>query len=108
MVRALLKTYRHLKDCISETNALVDELYGKMPYARLNQTVPGFGKFLSMLVSVEIEDIKRFDYVRKLHAYTKVIPSTHSSGERSYYGKITKEGNRWLRCAAVQAVWPSL
>jgi len=37
-----------------------------------------------------------------------VIPSTHSSGERSWHGKIIKEGNRWLRWAAVEAVWPAL
>ena len=43
-----------------------------------------------------------------LHAYAGVIPSTHSSGERSYHGKIIKEGNRWLRWAAVEAVWPAI
>ena len=108
MVGALLKTYRHLQDRIRETNTLVDELYEKMPYARLIQSVPGFGVFLSVLVAVEIEDLKRFEDVSKLHAYAGVIPSTHSSGERSWHGKIIKEGNRWLRWAAVEAVWPAL
>jgi len=108
MVEALLKTYRHLQDRICETNALVDELYEKMPYARLIQSVPGFGVFLSVLVAVEIEDLKRFEDVSKLHGYAGVIPSTHSSGERSWHGKIIKEGHRWLRWAAVEAVWPAL
>lgn len=108
MVEALLKTYRHLQDRICETNALVDELYEKMPYARLIQSVPGFGVFLSVLVAVEIEDLKRFEDVSKLHGYAGVIPSTHSSGERSWHGKIIKGGNRWLRWAAVEAVWPAL
>ena len=108
MLGALLRTYRHLEERIRETSALVDELYGKMPYARLIQSVPGFGKFLSVLVAVEIEDIERFEDVSKLHAYAGVIPSTHSSGERSYHGKIIKAGNRWLRWAAVEAVWPAL
>jgi len=108
MVRALLKTYHHIEKRINETNALVKELYEKMPSARLIQTVPGFGIFLSVLVAVEIVDIGRFEKVEKFHAYAGVIPSTHSSGERSYHGKIIKEGNRWLRWAAVEAVWPSL
>ena len=108
MVGALLKTYRHIEERISETNALVKELYEKMPSARLIQSVPGFGPFLSALVAVEIEDLRRFEDVRKLHAYAGVIPSTHSSGDRSYHGKIIKEGNRWLRWAAVEAVWPAL
>jgi transposase len=108
MVGALLRTCRHLQDRISETNVLVGELYEKMPSARLIQSVPGFGVFLSVLVAVEIEDIRRFEDVSKLHAYAGVIPSTHSSGERSYHGKIIKAGNRWLRWAVVEAVWPAL
>jgi len=108
LVGALLGTYQHLQERIDETNALVKELYEKMPTARLIQTVPGFGIFLAVLVAVEIEDIGRFEDVGKLHAYAGVIPSTHSSGERSWHGKIIKEGNRWLRWAAVEAVWPAL
>jgi transposase len=108
MVRALLKTYHHLEDRIGETNSLVGELYEKMPSARLIQTVPGFGQFLSVLVAVEIEDLGRFEDVSKFHAYAGVIPSTHSSGVRIYHGKIIKEGNRWLRWAAVEAVWPAI
>jgi transposase len=60
------------------------------------------------LVAVEIGDLGRFEGVSKLHAYAGIIPSTHSSGERSYHGKIIKEGNRWLRWAAVEAVWPAI
>jgi hypothetical protein len=41
-------TFRYLEKRINETSALVDELYGKMPYARLIKSVPGFGKFLSV------------------------------------------------------------
>jgi len=108
MVGALLRTYHHLEERIRETNALVKGLYEKMPSAQLIQTVPGFGIFLAVLVAVEIEDIGRFEDGSKFHAYAGAIPSTHSSGERSFDGKIIKEGNRWLRWAAVEAVWPAL
>jgi len=108
MVGALVKTYRHFQERIDETNALVNELYEKMPWAKLIQTVPGFGQFLSVLVAVEIGDLGRFEDVGKFHAYAGVIPSTHSSGDVSYHGKIIKAGNRWLRWAAVEAVWPAI
>lgn len=36
-----------------------------------------------------------------------MIPSTHASGERVYHGPITKEGNVWLRWAALEAVFPA-
>jgi len=108
LVGALLRTYADLEERIDETNAIIKQLYETMPSARLIQTVPGFGIFLAVLVAVEIEDIRRFEDVSQFHAYAGVIPSTHSSGERGWHGKIIKEGNRWLRWAAVEAVWPAL
>jgi transposase len=108
LIDALLKTYRHLDGRREETNGLVEKLYLEIPEARLIHTVPGFGVFLSVLVAVEILDIGRFEDVGKFHAYAGVIPSTNSSGERTYHGKIVKEGNRWLRWAAIEVVWPGI
>jgi transposase len=85
----------------------VKGLYGQMKEAQRVRTVPGFGEFFSVLVVTEIADISRFEDVGKLHAYAGIIPSTHSSGQRSYHGKIIKAGNRWLRWAAVEAVTPA-
>jgi len=52
--------------------------------------------------------VSRFTDAAHLHAYAGVIPSIHSSGDRTHYGKIIKAGNRWLRWAAVEAVWPAI
>jgi len=108
LLSALLKTFNHLEERKKETNGLVEKLYQEIPEARLIHTVPGYGVFLSVLTAVEIADIERFSEVSKFHSYAGVIPSTHSSGGRTYHGKIVKQGNRWLRWAAVEAVWPSL
>lgn len=108
LLEALVKTFSHLEERRKETNGLVEKLYFEIPEARLIHTVPGFGVFLSVLTAVEIADIGRFENVRKFHSYAGVIPSTHSSGERTYHGKIIKQGNRWLRWAAVEAVWPGI
>ena len=69
MVGALLRTYRHLEERIRETNALVDELYGKMPYSRLIQSVPGFGKFLS--VSLNLRSDPRYKELLKKVGFKK-------------------------------------
>lgn len=103
----LLKTYWHLKEMIKESDEIVKSLYKKMPEAQLIDTVPGFGPFLSVLVAIEIGDVRRFASAAKLHSYAGVIPSTRSSGERTYHGKLVKEGNRWLKWAAVEAVMPA-
>jgi len=104
----LLKMYHHLEERIKESNELVDRLYRKIPEAQLISTVPGFGKFFSVLVATEIAEVRRFDVAEKLHCYAGVVPSTSSTAERVHHGKIIKEGNLWLRWAAVEAVWPAV
>lgn len=108
LLDALLSTYFHFEERIKESNGLVEKLFTEMKEAQLIITVPGFGKFFSVLVATEIADVNRFSKVEKLHSYAGVIPSTYSSGERSYHGRIIKEGNKWLRWAAVEAVWPAI
>lgn len=108
LLEALLKTYRHLETRIAESTALVEKLYEEIREAQLIRTIPGFGTYLSVLVAVEIADLSRFGDAAHLHAYAGVIPSVHSSGDKTYYGKIIRAGNRWLRWAAVEAVWPAI
>jgi len=108
LLDGLLKMYHQLEKSIKESDELVESLYKKIPEAQLISTVPGFGKFFSVLVATEIADVGRFSKVEKLHSYAGVIPSTYSSAERVYHGKIIKEGNKWLRWAAVEAVWPAI
>lgn len=36
------------------------------------------------------------------------MPSTYASGKRLRYGKMTKQGNEWLRWAYVEAARPAL
>jgi transposase len=107
LLSCLLASYDHLEEKIKESDSLVKGLYRQMKEVQRVSTVPGFGGFFSVLVATEMADISRFEDAGKLHAYAGVIPSTHSSGERSYHGKIVKAGNRWLRWAAVEAVTPA-
>jgi transposase len=85
MLNGLLMTYGHLERRIQESDELVKEIYQNDDRARLISTIPGFGKFLSVLVATEIADIERFSSAGKLHSYAGVIPSTHASGEKSYH-----------------------
>jgi transposase len=71
-------------------------------------TIPGLGRSLSLLLVSEIDDIARFRSPKKLHAYAGLVPSTYSSGGQTYQGRITRMGNRYIRWAAVEAVWPAI
>jgi len=104
----LLQGYKEIQAHIKKSDGMVDALYGEMEEASRIDTVPGFAKTLSVLVAVEIADVKRFSRAADLHSYAGVIPSTYSSGERTYHGPITKQGSRWLRWAALEAVYPAI
>ena len=67
LLEAMLKTYRHLETRIAESTALVEKLYEEIREAQLIRTIPGFGKYLSVLVAVEIADLSRFADAAHLH-----------------------------------------
>ena len=104
----LVQGYREAQAHIKRSDGLVRVLYGEIEEAARIDTVPGFAATLSVLVAVEIADVKRFPTVADLHSYAGVIPSTYASGERTYHGHITKQGSAWLRWAALEAVYPAI
>lgn len=104
----LLQGCRETEAHIKKSDGLVKALYGEMQEAVRIDTVPGFATTLSVLVAVEIADVRRFPRPADLHSYAGVIPSTYSSGERTSHGHITKQGSAWLRWAALEAVYPAI
>lgn len=65
--------------------------------------IPGIGYHLSLLIISEIGEINRFPSAKKLVSFAGLCPSTHSSGGKTYYGRITKQGSKWLRWAMIEA-----
>ena len=104
----LVEGYQEVQSHIRKSDGLVRALYGEIEEAARIDTVPGFATMLSVLMAVEIADIGRFSRAAELHSYAGVIPSTYSSGERCFHGHITKQGNAWLRWAALEAVYPAI
>lgn len=72
------------------------------------QSIPGLGKFLALVVVAEIDRIERFPSPQKLASYAGLVPSTYASGGRVHHGRLTKQGNKYLRWALVEAVWPAI
>jgi len=71
-------------------------------YYKLLQTVPGIGNIFASIIALEIGDINRFENAKKLCSYAGLVPSTHSSGQTHYHGRLIK-GNKWLRWAFIEA-----
>jgi transposase len=71
-------------------------------------TIPGFGEFIARLVAAEIDGVERFREAKKLHCYAGLVPSTYSSGGKTFNGRLIKQSNKWLRWALVEAVIPAV
>jgi transposase len=103
ILQMLLDYEEYLSKSIKQSDAHIEDLFRQNQASQLISSFPGFGPFLSVLTSVEIDNIDRFASACKLASYTGLVPSTYSSGGRTWHGKIHKQGNKWLRWAFVEA-----
>jgi len=65
----------------------------------------GIQTLTAMTLLTEIGDIHRFRSPRGLMAYTGLVPTEHSSGNRQQRGSISKSGNAHLRRVLVESAW---
>lgn len=108
MLKNMLQFLDNHDVLIKESDSWIKELYLDDPAAQRLATIPGIGKFLAVLIRHEIDDISRFRNVKKLHAYAGLVPTTKSSGGKTYHGKLVKNCNHILKWALIEAVWPSI
>jgi transposase len=88
------------------------ELFGKLVANRLRtdrgylaiQQIPGVGPVLAAVFVAEIGDIGRFDRPEQLASWAGLTPKHHESDTTVHRGRITKQGSRLVRWAAVEAV----
>jgi transposase len=107
MSDSYLKLLKVINQEIASSNDMIKEIYDKDEDAQLLATIPGIGVTLATLISTEIDGIDRFNSSSKLCSYAGLVPSTHSSGGKTYHGRITSEGNRWLRWGLIEAAVPA-
>ncbi|WP_074070169.1 IS110 family transposase [Rhizobium gallicum] len=93
---------------IKQSEATIRTMTKANGNVKLLKTIPGIGEFFARLIDAEIDDLSRFRNPKKLAAYAGLVPSTYSSGGKTFHGKIIKQGNKWLRWAFVEAVSPAI
>jgi len=103
-----IELYEALEERISRSNSLVKELSQDDPRVKVLKTIPGIGEFFSVFIAYEIDNVRRFASEKKFFSYIGIIPATFSSGGRTFHGRLTKQGNKYLRWAMVEAIWPAI
>lgn len=97
-----LKLIDQLEVQIHEGNQLIDQQFQDNTNAKLLQQLPGLGNYTSLILSVEIGPIDRFNTSKQLCSYAGLVPSIYQSGEHARYGKI-KQGNHYIRWVLLEA-----
>jgi transposase len=68
------------------------------------QTIPGIGPILGAVLVAEIGDVHRFTTADKLTCWAGLTPTHRESDTKVRRGRITKQGSRLVRWAAVESV----
>ena len=73
------------------------------PEIQLLMSLPGIGVILGAVCALEIGEVSRFPGAEHLAAYAGTTPRVHSSGDKTRYGGLRPDVNRYLRWAFIEA-----
>jgi transposase len=99
----LLRRLEHYDAEIKLLDEKLDELAASFPETEALRDLHGIGRYSALLIVAEIGEPWRFRNGRKVGAYAGLTARVSQSGERAYYGHITRQGSPWLRWILVQA-----
>ena len=105
---ARIASLRRLMDDVDfEINLFAGIIRGRMaqePGYTAVQKIPGIGPTLGAVLVAEIGDITRFASAQKLTCWAGLTPKHHESDTHVHRGRITKQGSRLVRWAAIESV----
>lgn len=98
-----LRTLAHLTGEIELVTKTIKQAVRQDPRGDLLATIPGIGELTANLLLNEIGDITRFATAERLCGYGAIVPRIRQSANHVRYGHISKEGNRYIRWALIEA-----
>lgn len=99
----LLQTLDRLDGEIAELQRRVEQEASQRPAAVKLMTHPGVGPVTALAMVLTLGPAERFGAARQVGSYFGLIPSEHSSGGRQQLGRISKQGNAFVRFLLVEA-----
>lgn len=69
------------------------------------QALRGIARVSAVTIVSEVGQLSRFARPSQLMGYTGVVPSEHSTGQKTRRGSISKTGNAHLRWIIIEAAW---
>ena len=100
-----------LSECRQRVERLTEQIQALLPQWRMYpvaqalQSLRGVSLIVATTTVAEIGDLTRFESPVELMSYLGLVPSEHSSGEKTRRGSITKTGNGHVRRVLIEAAW---
>jgi transposase len=99
----LLGLLEQFNGYIGELDQAVTAAAREHRQARLLMTQPGVGPITALAFALTIGDVSRFKHSKQVSSYLGLIPAEHSSGGKQRLGRISKQGNCFMRMLLVEA-----
>ena len=105
IIEDLAGDWRRLDERIEGLSAEITALARQDAACARLMTVPGIGPIISSAMVAAIGNGGAFSKGRDFGAWLGLVPKQISTGDRTILGKISRQGNRYLRVLFVQAAW---
>ncbi|MCX8005830.1 MAG: IS110 family transposase [Burkholderiaceae bacterium] len=103
MTRELLRQYDFVDAQVQQAEERMERLLEVTPAMQRLMTLPGVGRILSAVMALEVGEVGRFATAGHLASYAGTTPRVHSSGDRTRYGRLRQDVNRYLKWAFIEA-----
>ena len=103
MTQELLRQYDFVDEQAKRAEKRIARLLKVTPAMQRLMTLPGVGQTLSVAIALERGDVKRFATAEHLASYSGTTPRVHSSGDKTRYGHLRQDVNRYLKWAFIEA-----
>jgi transposase len=94
---AIIEQLGDLKIRIDRLEKEIVRWHRENPESRRLATIPGIGPITASALSATITDATQFTSGRQLAAWLGLVPRQNSSGGKERLGRISKQGDRYLR-----------
>jgi transposase len=105
VIEDLAADWRRLDERIQGLSGEIQIVASQDPGCKRLMTVPGIGPIISSAMVAAIGSGAVFSNGRDFGAWLGLVPRQISTGDRTILGKVSKQGNRYLRVLFVQAAW---
>lgn len=108
LLQPLLSEIHQLSESLETLESQISMLTRHHPVVKRLQTIPGVGLLTSTAMVAAIGKADQFNSGRHLASWLGITPRETSSGTRRYLGRITKQGNPYLRTLLIHGARSAL